>query len=468
MIFAAIMSFIIYGVNSDNLQQAQAHAARADNIILVPEIFIPHFTDPRPYQIWRGSRFSAKSWTKALQMLYKADTQPYFRGVFARNTQKAARDSQFQLFIDLIKRYRHSLGERFYIEKGPMKIIHKENGHYIQGGSFENPDALLSVPEITDFWAEEPISRGGSISRSAFEDIAGTLRNSVGIVPQFHFTFNPIGKMNFVYEDFYNEDTRVYTPADFNDVIANYDSNPFCPPDRIDFLNKMKERNPRRYLVDGLGQWGEPINDAPYLSNYDDHIHYSEDNHFQYGQYDTWVSFDFNHTPCTASVYQIIPKSGVYGIRSYKQNGGTRKLCQLMKQDAQLMGVNRLLWNVTGDSNGKNYTATGGDVTDYEIIQEEFGLGNSQIIGVHSRNKSLVYSRRLNDEFLYHVPFALDASMVDLRRDLMIAREDDHGNLYKNRKDGYGMDFLDHHRYFVHAICPGGLDDVLWLANSLK
>jgi hypothetical protein len=136
-----------------------------------------------------------------------------------------------------------------------------------------------------------------------------------------------------------------------------------------------------------------------------------------------------------------------------------------MKQDKELMSVNSLLFSVTGDSNGKNFTATGGDVTDYKIISEEFDLMDSQLIGVHSRNKSLVYSRRICEEFLLSVPFTLNSNMNELRSDLQKAREDDHGNLYKNRKDGFGMDFLDNFRYFIHAICPNGLEDIEWLKN---
>ena len=460
--------FQIIGVNDRNKEKLVKKYGQYSNVIFIPSIFIPHLQNNKPIQIWRGSRFSAKSWTKALQFLLKAsDENEYFRGIFARNTQKNARDSQYQLFQDLLKKY-PLLGQQYILEKAPMRITHINTGQYIQGGSFEDSDSLLSVPEITDFWSEEPISRGKSINRTAFEDIRGTLRNSQGVVPKFHFTFNPIGKNNFIYQDFFDKAKRCYSSSEFEDLLVNYVDNPFCPEENIKYLDGMKKRDPVRYLVDGLGKWGEPQNDAPWLSNYDDKIHYNEEVDFKFGNYETWITFDFNHTPCTASVYQLVPRVGILGIRSYKQNGGTRKLCQLMKQDKELMKVNMLLWTVTGDSSGKSYTATGGDVNDYDIIKEEFGISYAQIVNVRKRNASLVYSRRLNNEFLYRVPFQLSKSMTDLRNDLMIAKEDEHGNLYKNRENGYGMDFLDHHRYFVHAICPKGMDDINYLVNKFR
>lgn len=139
-----------------------------------------------------------------------------------------------------------------------------------------------------------------------------------------------------------------------------------------------------------------------------------------------------------------------------------------MKLDKELMSVNKLYWTVTGDSNGKNRTSTGGDKTDYMIIQEEFGLSNNQIQGVYSTNERLVYSQRLCDEFLLFVPFYMDHRMKDLRSDMQKARFDKHGTLFKDRKNGFAMDMFDNWRYFVHLICPNGLEDVYYLRNILS
>lgn len=240
--------------------------------------------------------------------------------------------------------------------------------------------------------------------------------------------------------------------------------NPFIKREEIEIL---REATPpdifnQEYMAMFVDTTG-----SKWISEYDDELHYGEEN-FELGDYPTWVTFDFNHSPCTASVYQDVHGVGILGYNSYKQNGGTRKLCKLMKQDEKLMGLDRLRWTVTGDSNGKNKTSTGGDTTDYGIIQEEFGLRNSQIVNVQSRNKELIYSRRVNNEFLRQIPFRLSNRMQDLRNDFLIAREDKNGNMYKNREDGHALDFLDHHRYFVHALCPFGLEDIKRLKVRFK
>ena len=436
-----------------------------ENVIFIPAKFLDVWNDDRPIQIWRGSRFSAKSWTKALQLLLRAMDSTYFRCIYARQTYKEARDSQFQLFKDLLRRY-PILRWQFVVHEQSMRITH-HNGNYLQGGSFDKPETLMSVPDLTDAWFEEPITWNKSITEASFETIRGTLRNPHGVKPKVHLTFNPIGKNNFIYKNMFDADTMRYFDDEVCDLVINYVDNPFCPDESIEYLNNMRRRNPKRYMVDGLGNWGEPTNEDPFLLKYDDELHYTDEEFVFDATLETWISFDFNNKPCTATAYQIVPGVGVVAMRNFKQNGGTRMLCQLIKE-SDLMTVPVFMWNVTGDTSGNSYTSAGGNTNDFKIIMEEFGIGKTQLINVHGSNARLVYSRKVNDEFLFKVPFYMDKRCEDLRRDFMIAKEDGRGGLYKNRAEGYGMDFLDNHRYFVHAICPKGLESINNLVERVK
>jgi len=220
----------------------------------IPEVFVGEngsvWNSAKPYQIWYGGRGSSKSWSKAIQWLLKAKSQRYFRGVFARDTQKNVRNAQYQLFKDLERRFDCFRGQFQFLDSG-MKIICRQNGNLMMGGSFEQPDTLRSVADPTDFWAEEPITRESQISRQDFFDIVGSLRNAEGVQTQFHFTFNPISKQTWIYEDFFENGL-----FDAEIVFANYWDNPFCPQTTIDFLDSLKRLDPKRYKVDGLGYWG--------------------------------------------------------------------------------------------------------------------------------------------------------------------------------------------------------------------
>lgn len=218
-------------------------------IIEVPNKFIPNWDSQKPYQIWYGGRGSAKSWTKAIQLLMKS-RQAYSRTVFARDTQKNVRNSQYQLFKDIVNRFSFLRGEFSFFDS-VMKVVNNNTGNFLIGGSFEQPDTLRSVADPTDFWAEEPITRESQIDRESFFDITGSLRNSFDVPTIFHFTFNPISKETWIYKDFFEADL-----FDAEKLFVNYWDNPFCPPSLVKFLESLKELDPKRYLVDALGNWG--------------------------------------------------------------------------------------------------------------------------------------------------------------------------------------------------------------------
>jgi phage terminase large subunit len=218
--------------------------------VQVPLKFTSVWQSEKPFQIWYGSRGSAKSWTKAIQLLSKAKYQKYFRGIFARDTQKNVRLSQYQLFKDIINRF-PIFKSCFTSYDSTMKIVCETTGNFLSGGSFEQPDTLRSVADPTDFWAEEPITRKAQIKRQDFFDIVGSLRNSFNMPTIFHLTFNPIVKTSWIYKDFF--EAQLY---DVETLFVNYWDNPFCPQSTITFLESLKTIDPKRYKVDALGHWG--------------------------------------------------------------------------------------------------------------------------------------------------------------------------------------------------------------------
>lgn len=323
-----------------------------DNFIPVPEVFIPMFDNFTPYQILYGSRFSAKSWTKATQYLLEATKPQYFRAVFARMSQVAARESQFQLFKDLMKRY-PLLGEQFEVLETPMLITHKETGNFIKGGSFEKSDKLMSVPDLTRLWIEEPITRGSSLGRTALEDMAGTLRNSFGVQPIVDMTFNPINKSNFIYTDFFE------TPLHPVFILkANYTHNPFCPQDRIDFLDNMRLSNPSRYVVDGMGEWGTIKTGAEYYGAF---TQATQVNKAIIRPRPIHITFDFNVMPyMTAVVNQMYKdKKGRIVFQALKEytlpppRSTVRDTCNDILRDWE-SHIQRYGCYIYGDASGNN------------------------------------------------------------------------------------------------------------------
>lgn len=429
--------------------------------VKIPKIYLPSYNDKRPYQIWRGSRFSAKSWTKAFFFLSYARHNEYFRAIYARNTQVNVRKSQFQLFKDIAKR--NGIYEEFDWNKTDLTITNINNGNYMQGGSFEKPESMLSVPGVTDFWAEEPISREGSIDREKFYDISGTIRNPYGIAPRFHFTFNPININNFIYEDFYS-DKKVYNDTELMDVIANYNNNPFCPQDRIDFLNKMKITNPERYKVDGLGEWGSVIPKNPFIYAKKDKLF---NPNLEYDRrYPIWLSIDINNDPLTCLISQCETgeHSHTYGyihtfdeikvtpalMSEYPHFDKFQILCTVIRQRYPHAGI-----FLTGDASGwQGNTLLRGDTGSFYLYMAKLlSLNvNSQVMTPRSNLRHTVSQNLCNSALMNHPSIQVNPNTCPmLATEIEIAEISDKGKLIKDR-DVYALDSFDAWRYQLATI----------------
>lgn len=345
-------------------------------MIKIPEIYIPYLYDDKPYQIWKGSRFSGKSWTKALFFLIRCISDNYFRLVFARDTQKNVRLSQYQLFIDISKKY--DLYQYFYWQNTAMKITCKLNDNFMVGGSFEMPDTLRSTADVTDFWAEEPITRQFVMGKESFYDIVGSLRNSHGIPSRFHFTFNPIDKNNFIYKDFFDEETKIYKDEEVTILTANWYDNPFCPESAKRFIEKLRVTNPARYEVDGLGMWGVSQNESPYFYAFDDNKHIETKSIKYNASLPLYLSFDFNIDPITCIVAQMMQGSFCHILKSYKiRNCTLIELCKRIKSDYP-----NAVYIVTADPAGGARSAgyASVDTTMHNIIRTQLGISHSQMM----------------------------------------------------------------------------------------
>lgn len=411
-------------------------------LIVIPKIYEDIWDDERPNQIWHGSRFGAKSWTKALQFLIKATQKKYFRGIFARNTQKSARDSQFRLFTDLLKRYPF-LDEQFEVNKTEMLLTNINTGHLIKGGSFEQSSAIMGIPEVTDFWADEPINRDRSITRREYEDIAGTLRNSKGIQPIMHLTFNPIGKQNFVFQDFFDVEEKKYTDDRLATLNVNYIDNPFCPQDRIDYLDGMKTRDYERWLVDAKGEWGEPENKMPFLKSFKASVNLVTGLNIADAQFIT-NGWDFNNAPTTAIIAEKCDFKGIRFYKEYQEVGGVHEVIPYV----EWLNSHYYGYEITGDNNGWSDNPAAQD-TCFDIIAkhlkepEEYTKKANKL---HKRSRQLInYAFWRLKEF---IQIDKDECPV-LASDFCKAEATEDGKLRKDNGE-FRMDAYDAMRYIFH------------------
>jgi PBSX family phage terminase large subunit len=412
---------------------ALSENAKAHKVILLPKIFKDSFTDfTTDYKIWYGSRVSAKTYAKAIEFLYKAYSKPYFRGLFARQTAKDSRESQYQLFEDLILRIYPFLQDYFICETSKMRITCIKNNNFMKGASFENMPRSLA--EYTDFWVDEPITRKGSITQNDLLDISGTLRNSYGIKTQKHLTFNPISINTFIYKSFF-EDKKFNA----NILLANYNDNVFCPPEKITELEWYKDVDYQRYLVDSLGYWGNPSVENPFITTFQREKHVSKTPIEYNSRLITVVSVDFNVSPMTALVIQYDMYFRVINIIDEFRdlNSDVYKLCEWIKNNYDTRTI-----LITGDASGNNRHAYSKDSqSGYQIIKSELRLGAGQF-KIPSKKKNYINDKRLITNAFFTKKPVLLSNVPYLIEDLETVTVNSEGKMEKT-KDGTKSHLLD-------------------------
>lgn len=205
------------------------------------------------YRVVKGSRGCKKSKTAALWFIVHMMRCPEANLLVVRKVHRTLKDS---CFADL-----RWAARRLGVEDGWQFCISLPEATYIETGQkiffrgLDNPMKInsIAVPsgQLCWLWIEEAFE----ISREEDFDMLDEAirgRSQGGAFKQITLTFNPWDERHWLKRRFFDA-----PPSD--DVLArtvDYRVNEFLDgKDRLLF-QKMKERNPRRYQVAGLGQWG--------------------------------------------------------------------------------------------------------------------------------------------------------------------------------------------------------------------
>lgn len=204
------------------------------------------------YRLCKGSRGSKKSKTTALDMIFRIMGYPLANGLCVRRYSNTLRDS---VFSDL-KWAIHRLGLDDYFEctVSPMQIVRKSTGQKIL---FRGLDDGLKITSISvDYgvlcfvWIEEAYEIS---NEDDFNKLDMSIRGEVpdGYFKQITMTFNPWSATSWLKPRFFDvEDDDVFTKTTTwkcNEWLDEADRNIFL---------KMQVNNPRRYRIEGDGEWG--------------------------------------------------------------------------------------------------------------------------------------------------------------------------------------------------------------------
>ena len=203
------------------------------------------------YRVVKGSRASKKSKTTALWYIYNMMKYKDANLLVARKVYRTLQNSCYSDLCWAI----HRLGvDRYWkTTKSPLEIQYLPTGQKIIFIGLDDPLKVtsISVPKgvLCWLWVEESYE---ITSETDFDRLDESIRGQLppGLFTQVTLTFNPWSERHWLKKRFFDTPSPLVFTA-----TTNYTMNEFLSDTDRALFEEMK-KNPRRYRVAGLGDWG--------------------------------------------------------------------------------------------------------------------------------------------------------------------------------------------------------------------
>lgn len=204
------------------------------------------------YRVVKGSRGSKKSKTTALWYILNMMKYPDANTLVIRRYERTLRDS---CFADL-KWAIHKLGfsHLWRATVSPLEITYLPTGQKILFRGLDDGQKITSITVekgvLCWVWCEEAYQID---SEDDFNKLDMSIRGAVpeGLFKQVTLTFNPWNESTWLKKRFFDVDR----PDTFR-LTTTYQCNEWLDDNDLALFDDMRLRNPRRYRVEGLGEWG--------------------------------------------------------------------------------------------------------------------------------------------------------------------------------------------------------------------
>jgi phage terminase large subunit len=205
------------------------------------------------YRAVKGSRRSKKSKTMALWTITNIMDYPESNMLVVRKVYRTLKDSCFTELKWAIKRLK--VEAWWDIKESPLEMTYKPTGQKIYFRGLDDPLKITSIAvevgALCWMWIEEAYE---ITSEADFDTLAESMLGDLpeGLFKQITLTFNPWNEKTWIKKRFFD----VKGDENILAITTNYMCNEWLSPEDIKVFEEMKVRNPRRYAVAGLGQWG--------------------------------------------------------------------------------------------------------------------------------------------------------------------------------------------------------------------
>ena len=205
------------------------------------------------YAACKGSRASKKSKTTALRIIYNMMKYDKSNTLVVRKTYRTLKDS---CFTDLKWATRRLEVEHLWEFKySPLEATYLPTGQKILFRGLDDPLKITSITVDYGFlcwvWLEEAYE---ITSEKDFDTLDESIRGELPpyLWKQWMITFNPWNEHHWLKKRFFD----VKNDPDILAITTNYKCNEWLDAADLRLFDNMKEKNPRRYQVAGLGNWG--------------------------------------------------------------------------------------------------------------------------------------------------------------------------------------------------------------------
>lgn len=219
------------------------------------------------YRVVKGSRASKKSKTTALWYIYHLLKHREANLIVVRRTYRTLERSAYSELRWAIKRL--SAEDYFEFKSTPLEISVKATGQKIFFAGLDDPLKLTSLTVSTGvlcwMWIEEAYEVD---SEDAFNTLDESIRGEVpkGLFKQITLTFNPWSENHWLKKRFFDKVSK-----DVFALTVNYKVNEWLDKDDLRVFEEMRLRDPERYRVCGLGEWG--VGGGQFFSEFRSDIH---------------------------------------------------------------------------------------------------------------------------------------------------------------------------------------------------
>lgn len=172
--------------------------------------------------------------------------------IVVRKTYRTLKDSCFTELKWAI--HRLQVDHLWEVKQSPLEMTYKPTGQKIYFRGLDDPLKVTSITTqvgvLSWMWVEEAYEIG---SEDDFDTLAESMWGDCpeGLFKQITLTFNPWNEHHWLKSRFFD-----VSDPDVLAITTNYLCNEWLSESDLREFDKMKERNPRRYRVAGLGDWG--------------------------------------------------------------------------------------------------------------------------------------------------------------------------------------------------------------------